>query len=278
MPRSGTSLLCSLLDRHANTAVLNEPKEIFACFRSSDPISIMNQLVTSWRSSISEGRPLPNKSENGQMVTNTFVESGKRFGEKGYEGIDDGEYRSAVRDNHFALGIKNTLVFQTCLPGMRKLWPGSVIVNLIRHPYYVIGSWIRTYEHLRDVILNRKDLLHGCHSPLLGREQRYQLVQIENVRDLAVKRAGFWCYLARRTPGHDDPLHVRLRYEDLVENPGESLEKILSLLHGPKASLPRLSHIDSRNVDANYELPAWQKEVIDRVCAPIMDDYGYMRY
>ena len=51
----------------------------------------------------------------------------------------------------------------------------------------------------------------------------------------------FWNFAARSLLGRDPTRYTRLRYEDLVESPGESLQLILSLVGEPRDSLPFVS-------------------------------------
>ncbi len=270
IPRSGTSLLCSLLDALPNVAVLNEPAEIFRDFRIPQFDALFAKTVENWRTRILEGKPVNNKMAEGKVSANTFSEDGTDpFGMK-YT-----PYTTSVEDADFALGIKNPLVFLTRLKHIRKNYPNALIINMVRHPYYTVGSWIRTFDHLREVWLHGS-LLHGFNSPVIGNIKKFRLMQLYKINDLAMRRAGFWEYLASLDLPADDPLYIRLKYEDLINDPEYWIRKIYRILFPDKKEPSTItSRLYSRNKSSNYHISDWQKKCIQNICINHMDSLGY---
>lgn len=48
-----------------------------------------------------------------------------------------------------------------------QAFPEAVVINMIRQPYYTIGSWKRTFAHLREARVDGP-FLHGMNSSVIG--------------------------------------------------------------------------------------------------------------
>ncbi len=176
IPRSGTSLLCSLLDNLPNMVILNEPPEVFRDFRHLQFKEMFDTTINKWREHILSGKTVKNKLSGGNVNANTFANDGSNPNGMKYD-----DYIPHIEDENFALGIKNPLVFLTRLNDIRKAYPQALIINMVRHPYYTIGSWIRTFSHLREVWLHGQ-FLHGFNSPILNDVEKLKLMSVMTIR------------------------------------------------------------------------------------------------
>jgi hypothetical protein len=219
--RSGTSYLCNLLHRYSNCVVINETPELHRSL--ADPIPWgLARTYRQIRADVLDGRPVQNKLERGSVTSDTALNEELGF------------YSPAVDNDGFVLGTKNTLAYLHHLNRIRRAMPEARIVVCVRNPLDTIGSWKTSFPHLRDANFairpagNLKD--RWLPDPLLE-----ELREMEAMKDLAVRRARHWHFLAQRVL---DSLHsvILIRCEELVTNPRPVLTRIL---RGWDAGMPR---------------------------------------
>ncbi len=207
IPRSGTSLMASLVSQLPNIVVLNEPREMVQIFQ--DPtLRDFYAAYRTWRQHIADGRPIENQWIDGKVVSDTWTNGQRHFDV------------SAVTRKDFVLGTKNPLAYLTRLQTIREVFPGAKIVVLVRHPYYAIGSWKQTFPHLRHATI-RESAVFQFANP----RQRQTLSVVDEIDDEPMRRAALWNYLAKEVIASADPATI-LRYEDVIEQPSTYVEEV----------------------------------------------------
>jgi hypothetical protein len=205
IPRSGTSLLCRLLDDLPDCLVINEPAEIFGPLTLCENPWWLATFYRDLRRRVLEGEEIENKVVDGHVVEDTST-SDQRV-----------RYRPLVGRPDFLLGTKNTLVYMARLEQIRRALPEARIVVCVRHPADALASWKGSFPHLRDVPLQSFPVAY-LDNPFLTGAQRERLRQIAATPSAARRRALLWAHLAEVADGHRD-LAELVRYEDLVADP-----------------------------------------------------------
>ena len=258
IPRSGTSLLCRLLDGLPGHAVINEPAEIFAALdRGPRPWGIP-LLYREWRRRILAGEPIDNKVVAGRVVDDTAV-------------VDQRvPHVTSVATEDFVLWTKNTLAYAARLSQLADVMPEAAVVACMRHPFDAIASWLETFPHLRDADVDRFPL-RGTADPLLPEPQRRDIAAISACTEPSLRRALLWRHLAGMLLARRRDLHV-LRYEDLTSDPHGQLMR----LFGPNVSHPAPDAIPSLAPRSRRaSLSAADIEAIADVCTEPAAELGY---
>lgn len=225
LPRSGTSYLCSLLNRQADCAVINEPAGIFAPLaQQATPYGLLI-IYRDFRQRILDGHAVENKLHNGEFIEDTAV-------------VDKLELWSpAVTRPDFLLATKNTLAYLARLPQLRRALPQAVIAACVRHPLDTIASWKTSFSHLAAADLEAQAVGHS-RDPLLSGAQRRRLEEVAATTSPALRRALLWRHLAELILENRSRL-ILLRYEDMVADPTAALNQLFTSM--PTASRPILS-------------------------------------
>jgi hypothetical protein len=258
IPRSGTSLLCRLLDGLPGHAVINEPAEIFAALEHEPRPWGMPILHREWRRRIQAGEAIDNKVVAGRVVDDTAV-------------VDERvPHVSAVPGEDFVLWTKNTLAYAARLAHLADVMPEAAIVACVRHPFDAIASWLETFPHLRDADVDRFSI-GGTADPLLSDPQRRDLAAISGCTEPPLRRALLWRHLAGLLLTRRRDLHV-VRYEDLAADPGSELTRFLgpTFSHLTHDAIPPLVPRSRRAA-----LSAADVEAIADVCVEPAAALGY---
>lgn len=219
MPRSGTSLLCSLLSKANNTVVINEPQEVFEALSGKESGLGLRLFYRDLRARIYAGESIENKvSADGALIQDTRLDDSRRH------------YAPSVDALDFTLVTKNPLAYLLRLRSLCDQCPEVPKIVTIRHPYETIASWKGSFPHLSNVDLSAFPF-SGLADPHLDVWQRQQLEVIEQESELSVKRALLWCFLADLMWRDRDRVTL-IRYEDLLGAPqgvGSQLFKRLNI-------------------------------------------------
>ncbi|MGA2230469.1 MAG: sulfotransferase [Tepidisphaeraceae bacterium] len=219
IPRSGTSLLCNLLHRHENCVVLNEPQEIAPALVAGNMFGrpplpwAMARFYRDIRRDVLLGKPIRNKLTNGQVTEDTAREN------------QVASYVPVVRGGDFVLGVKATIAFLSRLLQLRQMMPGSRFVACVRNPFDTIASWKTSFPHLCDADIRGRTIGHPADEGLTG-AQRAELARIEQLPEVAFRRAAWWRYLAELILDSVDDVTL-VRYEELVGRPSQTIEEIV---------------------------------------------------
>ncbi len=255
IPRSGTSLMAHLLDSLPNMVILNEPLEIPHLFEDASLEAFFSAHVT-WRRKIASGEVLENQCVNNAVVSDTW---------------DDGERRSyvpTVNRDDFVLGTKNPLAYLTRLKSIRRAFPGAKIVILVRHPYYAIGSWKKTFPHLRHATIGDSAVFK-----LADQRQRNVLSELAAIKDESIRRAGLWNYLVTEIKTCADS-HMIIRYEDLIADPRSHLQCIYEGFF-PGTIVEAVQSLVSRNDQERDPMSKEERKYIKSMCADSAAWLGY---
>ncbi len=255
IPRSGTSLLASLVSQLPNIVVLNEPREMVQIFRDPTLRDFYTAYMT-WRRHIADGKPVENQWINGKVATDTW---------------NDGERRLHVPNvtrPDFVLGTKNPLTYLTRLQTIRQMFPGAKIVVLVRHPYYTIGSWKQTFPHLRHASIRDSAVFQFAN----GRQQEI-LALLDQIDDEPMRRAALWNYLAKEIIAWAEPATI-LKYEDLIARPASYVEGLYRSFFTDQP--PRFtSDLHTRNDTQRYTLGDDDLKCIRSQCGESAALLGY---
>lgn len=139
LPRSGTTLVCHLLNKLPNVVALHEP--IRGAHRkamlANDPTAVISSFFIDERARILSTGFATSKSANGKVPTNPL--SDIKIGERRQRVIDGDSIKveNVARDD-FDLFIKQPSLFTGCLPILSKKMHCFATV---RNPLSVILSW-----------------------------------------------------------------------------------------------------------------------------------------
>jgi hypothetical protein len=256
VPRSGTSLVASLLDRQRNWLVLNEPREVFDRLSSRPDASGVALLHREVREKVLSGQPIENKTDGQEVITNTAELDQRTL------------YHPQLQNAGFRLGSKNTLAYMASLDNLKSLdWP---IVAMIRHPLDALQSWSDTFEHLREVQLQQLPAavpgFHGWHG-----WQRKEMERLLQYADPALRRVLFWRLLARTLLGHEG-IHL-WHYERLVQDPRAHLRRLRWHMRAPGLSRLPTEPLRQRIRTVPADLP--ERIYLGDLCRTELKELGY---
>lgn len=187
IPRSGTSLLASLICTVPNCYCANE---IYY------DINTLKRDLKRLRKRLSRGRAVPNKWLGDTVVTDTMTE-GLQTGKRKINGIFDAHCLVASKVNvPYLFELENLLI------------QGFRIAALVRNPLYTIASWNLPTTHVPEA------------HPAKGRYAGWHY-QGSNKYE---HQAELWNRLAAILLNY--PPEILLRYEDLVDTPEDILLRI----------------------------------------------------
>ena len=214
IPRSGTTLCCTLLNQCDNTLALHEPIAPEAFKGVSDQASgwrVIEDFLKNTRSNVLNHGRAPTKHLNGRIpanpVGNNLSGAGLRNEIVELGTIDVEKPLNA----EFTLVVKHNALF-TALLGKLKLKVKCFAV--IRNPLAVLASWQTV-----DLPINQGRIpMAEQFDPELSRKLQYIPDRIE--RQLAIL---IWFFRTYSRLGRDQIL----RYEDLVETNGSCLQTLM---------------------------------------------------
>jgi hypothetical protein len=250
--RSGTSYLASILHRHRNCVVINEPDHVHEPLQMPVPWGLGTYLRR-LRADVVDGRPVTNKLVDGRITEDTAIDQTV---------VAD---VVTVEDTGFVLGVKNTLAFLHHLDRIRTVLPEARVAICVRDPADTLASWAGTFPHLREVDLWARPHAHP-DDPHLSATARARIAEIMAVDDLAWRRAHHWAFLAelvRRQVGRSGVIIVR--YDDLVTDPHGTVAR---LTDGWPVGAPRDDIEPSRIRGRRSRLSDEERRAIRAVCAP----------
>lgn len=199
IPRSGTSLVSSVIGSQKDVLVLNEPKEAFLRLSQLPSFEGLELLHKDYLEKIILEEPITNKFTNSKLTTDTAKEHSIK------------DYNPEVNIENFCLGSKNTLLYLANLKSFTKLsWP---IIVMVRHPLDVLVSWRNSFPHLREALPSQMRVSNPDY-PAWSSRQREELKNLES-QSPDVRRVLFWRLLARTILELRDNIII-WKYEDFV--------------------------------------------------------------
>lgn len=232
-PRSGTTLVCSLLNKLPDIVALHEPMNVFDFVGRSgeEVVKMIETFCAESRKSLHENKFAISKHVAGKVKDNSAKadRAGKRTRQTEHGRIEIDKKLS----QDFTLAIKHPMAFATLLGQLSKRFECFAIV---RNPLATLASW------------NSLDwfALKDGHSPIAEK------LDVDLARALATKSDAIdrqihvleWSYDRFR---RFLPANALIKYEDLIASHGRELAKIF-----PAAE--RLNEdLSSKNVSAFYD-------------------------
>lgn len=253
LPRSGTSFLCSRINSYRNTAIINEPSEVFQAMKA-DTVTGLQAVFSQYRADIGADKPVYNKIKDGKFIEDTRLEDSRAL------------HQHIIDDEFFTLGIKNTLVFMSVLPDLARSKRFPKVIASIRHPYDCVASWHSvSFPHLRE---SKPAFLREYAAASFRKGLDELLVE----SDLVLRSAMLWQLLAQTLLAAKGRVFV-LRYEDMVKDPVTAHTKIGDYLGLSEPHSEGL--VASAPVRRREQLSDRQKQKISDVCAKLASQFGY---
>ncbi|MGY6215096.1 sulfotransferase family protein [Methylolobus aquaticus] len=259
IPRSGTSLLCRLVDDLPDCVVVNEPEEICTRLNRCVHPRWLATFYRDLRADIVDGVGVYNKVANGRLVEDTRI-------------IDERVLcHPEVSRPDFLLGTKNTFIYLARLQVLRRAMPDAPIVALVRHPLDTIASWKDSFQHLAEVNLSTFPVSYTQNPFLTGTEKR-RLGAIMHNQSPAQRRALLWSHLVATLLAHRDSLII-VRYEDVIADPAGVLWGLLSRV--PDYTPPPLENIDLQPRSRRHLLNDDDVQAVSDLCRSYAAEFGY---
>lgn len=255
--RSGTSYLCSLLDRYGNCVGVNEPKEVIEMLAENRAAWKLPSFYRDIRTLVLDRKLIKNKVHEGRVIENTGDVN------------KSASYRPKVRFDDFVLAVQNTCACLNRLETVLEQMAQARMVMCVRDPWDTLASWKTTFPHLRDVALQEAKVGH-VNDPFLTPEERAELQRIDSLTNPAERRAWWWVYFAEKIVRHRDRF-ILVNYRDLVLNPEGVMETILKDLPVGRPS-PSLKPSTIRS--HRDKLDAAEIELIREICGPLAKELG----
>jgi len=140
IPRSGTTLVCSILNEQSGVAALHEPIDSTSFDGVKEKqiaVDTVESSIVSYRSSINSQGQVISKQKNGQIPANS-VEQAQRQGLR-TEVTSLGTVSVGEHDpGNLTLVLKHNALFASLLPDLAEILP---VFALIRNPLAVLASW-----------------------------------------------------------------------------------------------------------------------------------------
>lgn len=262
IPRSGTSLVCRLLDDQDESVVVNEPREPMAAVRVRRYDAFILEFHAHLRSEILAGRPILNKLTDGRVSSNTH-------------GADRRQpYHPAVHSPGFLLGTKDTLQYLTRLDELRGKLQGMHVLVCIRDPRAAIASWKASFAHLAhaDVtgLLSRGALGSGRSV------DRRAIAALQATADVQVRRSLLWCHLASVIRRNRDWVSI-IRYEDLLTDARSVLEGLVTMLDSSRSVESVVLEASIRQTGVAAGMDPVEARLVWDICAEEASHFGYDR-
>jgi len=255
--RSGTSWLCRLLHEHADCVALNEPAEIVAILeREAEPTGLAGFLAET-RARVLAGEPISNKLTAGRVTADTAENDARSL------------YVPTPATADFVLAVKNTRAVLSRLDAVRRALPETRIVACVRNPFDTLGSWKRSFPHLRDADVAHVPVGHP-EDPFLAPDDRAALRIVAAASDPAERRARWWRWFAQMLLRHRDGV-VLIRYEDLVAAPAATIARAFAGIPLGAAPAPPAASSPRRT---RTLLDAHDVEVIEALCLDVAVELG----
>ena len=234
-PRSGTTLVCSLLNKLPDIVALHEPMNVFEFVgRSSDEIvAMVERFVAGSRKSLHEEGFAVSKHVSGKVRDNSAAVALKHP-DKRVRQTEHGRIQiDKTLSQEFTLAIKHPVAFAALLEILSKRFDCFAI---IRNPLATLASWNSLgWFPLKD-----------GHSPI------GEKLDVDLARDLSTKSDPIerqihvleWFYDRFR---RFLPEHSLIKYEDLIASRGRELTKYFP------AAAELDENLTSKNVNQFYD-------------------------
>ena len=235
IPRSGTTLACTLLNKLPDTVALNEPMDparFLTAAGAGGHLDRIDRFFARTRASLFANGTATSKHAAGTVLDNNFGErrnGGGRRTERVRRGTAFFEGGLAYG---FLLCVKHPGLYTALLEGLASSYR---CFAMIRHPLAVLGSW------------NSVDISAANGRSLAAEWLRPELAQaLDSIRDTGDRQVYLLSWYFERYR-EVLPASAIIRYEDVVSTGGSALSVVT-----PKAGVLD-ECLDSRNESALYD-------------------------
>ena len=239
IPRSGTTLCCSLLNRLPDVLALVEPLDMStlrAADSDEDRVRVISSYLAKVRLDVQTKGEAPRQILTGEG-TNTFSSqpTGKRS--TAIIGSETVKLASAFSDG-FTLVIKHPNLFVALLPVISRQFE---CFAMVRNPLAILASWNSLDHPLAD-----------GHAPMAEAFDNDLRLRLNEITNSSKRQVSLLDWYFSRFLEVLEPRRL-LRYEDLIATQGRSLAVIVQAAHG----LPNLvaKGLESRNNNVLYSTP-----------------------
>jgi hypothetical protein len=211
VPRSGTTLLTTLLHAVPNCVALSEPLQLRSIkdglASPNDYARRLVELIKDLRREISEGRPMPIRRDktNRTVASNYWRRVAVGTEQRMEATFEVRQEACAVETADFTLCIKNCGQFTSCLEALTTI-PGVVPIAVIRHPVPCLLSWRSLSLPVSNGRLKFGEQFHP------------ELRRIKKIEDALLRQVRLLDWYFEAYHRHRERLHI-IRYEDLVQSP-----------------------------------------------------------
>lgn len=246
IPRSGTTLICALLNRTPDCVALNEPMNVGALLQAADAdgrIGVIEAFFQEQRTSILEEKTALARITTGLLDDNTFQHE---LDEKGLRKSSLALNKVRVDknlDEDFNLVVKHPNVLTAMLD---EIVDRFICFAVIRHPVSVLASWNTLPIALRD-----------GHAPMAEKLDRVLQTDLERCGDRWERQVRLLDWYYERYSALLPPERI-IRYEEVIATGGRAL-KVID---------PAASGLDQRLENRNAS-PLYDPGVVSRVAAAL---------
>jgi len=240
-PRSGTTLLCSLLNKLPDTVALHEPMNVWEFPKCPDAAAIadvIERFCSDTRKSLLEKGIAVSKHVGGLIPDNVAADQVNRSGTR-LRHTEHGPVRiEKPLSEDFALAIKHPVAFTALLETLVNRFE---CVAIIRNPLSMLASWNSL------AWLN----VRNGHAPIgekLDAKLRQELAAESDVFERQIHILE-WFYNRFRQFLPDNAI---VKYEDVISSGGQQLASFF-----PQAASLH-EHLVSKNVNKFYDRPLMQ--------------------
>ena len=250
IPRSGTTLLCNLLNHIQNVVCLNEIPDFY-------DINRLPQTFHAYSYIIRNSQKIPSRRKDGEEITDTQTE--------GHEI----ELTPVTIDNTKPLYIGSKINYPYLDNIDQIIKYGYPIIAMVRNPVFTIASWNNHKKNINEAHVMPEDF---------EKWPRYSKIEFKSSNKFG-RQAELWNYMARIILDKIGR-YFTFNYEDVVSNADKYLNFIshaigFERLEQQKLNklLPPLKNLnDIRRFD-NIDFDRIIKAVIEY--APLMKEFGY---
>jgi hypothetical protein len=256
LPRSGTNLTCTLLNKVPNTVALSEPMNVQVLCAAASFEAAANAIEefgnAQRRSLLTCGRAV-SKHRGGAIMDNFFSSTRADDGLRASVTEHGETYFDKALEHDFRLVLKHPAAFTALLPETVLRFP---CFALLRNPMSVLASWNANRIPVRDG--------HAPAAERIDAELRARLDSVPDRIDRQIVLLG-WFFRQFRRFLADWQL---IRYEDLIHSGGAILSRVTPAAEGLNVSL------QNRNRNPIYD---WRTldVVAERLLASEGDYWAY---
>jgi hypothetical protein len=221
LPRSGTTLICWLLNKLPNVVALHEPLQLRSHPETMSVPSILNEFIRETRAQLIREGTAPSHATQGSIESNpisTPTESGQsRIVVHSHQIVFFGKPKTA----DFQLAIKHNAPFTALIEGLCTIYPMGAI---IRNPLALLCSWQTVPLPIREGRL-----------PMAERYDKDLSKKLDSLKHALDRQLLIldWCFDKYRQLSDANIF----RYEDIITTGGGTLSRLFPSAKGLKEEL-----------------------------------------